>query len=156
MSRKSSVNIAPTNLDLLAKLMDSQFKIPGTSIRFGLDAVMGLIPGLGDISTFLVSVYILLMLAKKGASGFLLARMTLNIVLDTIIGSIPVIGDVFDIAFKSNQRNLKLMREHYLEGRHNGSAGKIIIPVLFILLLLIGGILWVSYKFFSWLYHIIW
>ena len=143
------------NLDSLAKLMDAQFSIPGTSIRFGLDALIGLVPGIGDFSSFLVSGYMLSVLAKNGASGFVLARMVWNIVLDALVGSIPVLGDIFDVAFKANQRNLQLMREHYQEGRHRGSAWKLIIPILFVLLLLVGFIAWVSYQLISWLFSLV-
>ena len=134
------------HMEILAKLMDSQFKIPGTSIRFGWDALIGVVPGIGDFATFLVSGYMVTVLAKNGASGFLLARMVWNIVLDALVGSIPVLGDMFDVAFKANQRNLQLMREHYHEGRHRGSAWKLIIPILLFLLLLIGCIVWLTYR----------
>jgi hypothetical protein len=136
----------------LAKLMDAQFKIPGTDIRFGLDGLVGLIPGAGDLATFAVSGYMLWMMATKGASGFVLARMVLNIVIDLLIGSIPFIGDIFDVAFKANMRNMNLMEQHYVEGRHNGSAWKVIIPVLIILLALLMLIIWATYKFFIWLF----
>jgi hypothetical protein len=130
----------------LAKLMDAQFRIPGTDIRFGLDGIIGLIPGAGDLSTFAVSGYMVWVMANNGASGFVLARMTLNILIDALIGSIPVIGDVFDIAFKANMRNMRLMQEHYEEGRHRGSAWKLIIPVLIVLFLIVIAIIWFTYK----------
>ncbi len=137
------------DLDKLAKLMDAQFKIPGTNIRFGLDSLIGLIPGVGDLSTFAVSGYMLWIMANNGASGFLLARMVLNILIDAIVGVIPLLGDIFDIAFKANIRNMKLMKEHYQEGRHKGSAWKIIGPVLIILFLFIIGLIWLTYKLLS-------
>jgi len=133
-------------LGRLAKLMDAQFRIPGTDIRFGLDGIIGLIPGAGDLSTFAVSGYMLWIMANNGASGFVLARMTLNILIDALIGSIPILGDIFDIAFKANMRNMRLMQEHYEEGRHRGSAWKVIIPVLVVLFLIIIRIIWVIYK----------
>ena len=142
-----------TDLERLAKLMDSQFKIPGTSIKFGLDSLIGLVPGAGDFATFLVSGYMVMLLAKNGASGFVLARMTLNIFIDALVGSIPILGDLFDVAFKANQRNMKLMHEHYVEGRHRGSAWKLVLPVLFILFIIIAGLAWLSYKFFIWLFN---
>ncbi len=140
------------NLDKLARLMDNQFTIPGTRIRFGLDSLLGLIPGAGDLSTFAVSGYMLLIMAQNGASGFLLARMTLNILIDAIIGVVPIIGDIFDIAFKANIRNMKLMREHYKEGRHKGSAWKVIIPILIVLFILIAGLIWLTYKLIALLF----
>ena len=141
------------NLDRLAKLMDSQFRIPGTNIKFGLDALIGLVPGMGDLTTFIISGMILSILAKNGASGFVLARMTLNIILDALIGSIPILGDIFDVGFRANERNLKLMREHYFEGRHKGSALKVIVPLLLLLLIILGCVAWLSYQFINWLFH---
>lgn len=134
------------DIEYLAKLMDNQFRIPGTNIRFGLDAIIGLIPGVGDLSTFAVSGYMLLIMARNGASGFLLARMVMNVLIDTLIGSIPLLGDVFDVAFKANIRNVQLMHEHYAEDRHRGSAWKLIIPVLIVLFAIIIGVIWVTYK----------
>lgn len=139
-------------LEWLARLMDSQFRIPGTNIRFGLDGLIGLIPGAGDLSTFAVSGYMVLLLARNGASGNVLARMVLNILIDAIIGSIPLLGDAFDIAFKANLRNLRLMQEHYVEGRHRGSAAKVIVPVLILVLLVIVGFIWLVYKLLAYLF----
>lgn len=144
-------NPAIKNLDVLARLMDSQFKIPGTNIRFGFDALIGLVPGAGDFASFLISGYMMTVMAKNGASGFLLARMGFNVFLDSLIGSIPILGDIFDVAFKANQRNMKLMREHFVEGRHRGSAWKVVLPILLILLLFIVALVWLGYKLFSWL-----
>jgi len=148
----SSSQRAIKQLDSLAKLMDSQFRVPGTSMRFGLDAIVGLIPGAGDMTTFAISSYMLWMMARNGASGYVMARMVLNVVIDTAIGSIPLIGDIFDFAYKSNTRNMRLMHEHYREGRHRGSAWKVIIPVIILLFILIAGILWLVYKLFALLF----
>lgn len=126
----------------LAKLMDAQFRIPGTNFRFGLDGLLGLIPGAGDLSTFAISGYMVMILAQNGASGFVLARMVLNILIDAIFGSIPLLGDIFDVYFKANIRNIKLMEEHYVEGRHRGGAWKVVVPVLLFVLLIIALIIW--------------
>lgn len=140
-----------SGISWLATLMDSRFRIPGTNIRFGLDALIGLIPGAGEFATFLVSGYIILQLAQNGASGFVLARMILNVVIDSVVGAIPVVGDIFDIYFKANQRNMTLMRQHYMEGRHQGSAWKVIVPVMIMLLVFMAALVYVSYKLISWL-----
>lgn len=132
--------------------MDSQFRVPGTDVKFGLDALLGLIPGAGDFATFLISGYMVTVMAKNGASGFVLARMVLNIVIDSLIGAIPILGDIFDVAFKANQRNIALMQQHYVEGRHKGGAWKVIVPVLLMLLILIGGLAWLTYKLFVWIF----
>ena len=92
----TSTNPALKKLQSLAKIMDSQFRIPGTGIRFGLDPLLGLLPGGGDFATFLISGYMVTLLAKNGASGFVLARMVLNIIIDAAVGSIPILGDLFD------------------------------------------------------------
>jgi hypothetical protein len=140
------------NLDALAKLMDAQFRIPGTNIRFGLDGIMGLIPGVGDFSSFLISAYLVSMAVNKGASGFVLARMLFNISLDALVGAVPILGDIFDIAFKANQRNVKLLQEHYTHGKHKGSAAKLIIPVAIVLLALLAGVIWLCYKVITWIF----
>jgi NAD/NADP transhydrogenase beta subunit len=137
------------HINTLARLMDSQFAVPGTKLRFGLDGIIGLIPGVGDLSTFAVSGYLVFLMASNGASGFVLARMILNVLLDVTIGAIPFVGDLFDFAFKANSRNMRLMQEHYREGRHNGSAWKVIIPVLIVLFVVVIAILWLAYKLFS-------
>ena len=149
MIQPSSDKRGLREIEFLAKLMDSRFRVPGTDIRFGLDAIIGLIPVAGDLSTLAVSGYMLLILARNGASGFLLARMVLNVLIDTVVGMIPFLGDVFDVAFKANMRNLRLMQEHYIEGRHRGSAWKLIIPVLLVLFLIVAGIMWLGYKLLS-------
>jgi len=140
------------HIEWIAKLMDSQFSIPGTNFRFGLDGIIGLIPGVGDLSTFAVSGYLLTVMAKNGASGYVLARMVLNVLIDALFGMVPILGDLFDIAFKANMRNLKLMQEHYVEGRHRGGAAKVIVPLLLILFLIIAGIIWVTYKLLAWIF----
>jgi len=81
--------------------------------------------------------------------------MILNILIDAVVGSIPLAGDIFDVAFKANTRNMKLMHEHYHEGRHRGSALKVIVPILILLLLIIVGLIWVSYKLLASLFHAI-
>lgn len=133
-------------MDTLARWMDARFRIPGTNFRFGLDGLLGLIPGVGDLSTFAVSGYLVLLMARNGASGYLLARMILNIVVDAALGAIPFVGDLFDFVHKANVKNMQLMRQYYVQGRHRGSAWKVIVPVLLILLLVLAGIIWLLYR----------
>jgi NAD/NADP transhydrogenase beta subunit len=139
------------DVERLAKLMDAQFALPGTSFRFGLDGILGLIPGAGDLSGFAVSAYMLVIMARNGASGYVMARMVLNVLLDAIIGAIPFAGDIFDFFFKANMRNLRLMQQHYSEGRHRGSAWKVILPVLIILFLFILAIIWGVYRLLAYI-----
>lgn len=96
----------------LARVLDSAVGIPGTPLRVGLDAILGLIPGGGDVAGAALSGYIVLMAARRGASPAVLGRMLLNVLLDTTIGAIPVLGDLFDVAYKSNMRNVALLESH--------------------------------------------
>ncbi len=136
-------------MDVIAKWMDSKFVIPGTNFRFGLDGLLGLIPGVGDLSTFAVSGYLVLLMARNGAGGYVLARMIFNIVIDLVLGTIPVIGDLFDFVHKANIKNMKLMQQYYTEGRYRGGAWKVVVPVVVVLLLVLAGIVWLFYRLIS-------
>src|SRR5687767_15078831 len=100
------------DLDALAHLMDGAFRIPRLNIRFGLDAIIGVIPGLGDIITTLVSFYILAAAQRYGVPRITTLRMGLNIAIDAIIGAIPIVGDLFDVVWTANGRNVALVRRH--------------------------------------------
>jgi hypothetical protein len=126
----------------VARLMDSQFRLPGTRFRFGLDPLLGLLPIVGDLSSTIVSVALLLTMMRHGASGAVVVRMGLNILLDTVVGAIPFIGNVFDFAYKSNERNVALLRRHYAEGRHIGSGKGLVALVLLGLLVVLGLVVW--------------
>jgi Domain of unknown function (DUF4112) len=102
-------------LDSLADLLDSRFVVPGTNIRFGLDGVLGLVPVVGDVLSALVSLYLIQRASKLGLSRWIQARMVGNVALDTLIGAIPILGDAFDVAFKSNKRNMALVRKALLK-----------------------------------------
>lgn len=107
------------NLDLLAHLLDDWFRLPGTSIRFGLDGVIGLIPGLGDILAGLASCIIIIAAWFRGVPYVGLMRMVVNLAIDVIVGTIPFIGDAFDIAWKANRRNYALMVRHLRQPRRH-------------------------------------
>jgi hypothetical protein len=100
------------DLEQLARWMDSVFRIPGLGLRFGLDAILGLIPGAGDVATSLVSIYIFTAANRFGVPRITVLRMALNIVIDLVMGAIPFVGDAFDLYWKSNQRNVDLLRRH--------------------------------------------
>ena len=93
--------------------MDSQFVIPGVGVRFGVDPVLGLIPGLGDLVSGLVSLYIVAAAAKQGTSRLTVARMAMNLGLDALLGTVPFAGDLFDVGYKANNRNVALLRRHF-------------------------------------------
>jgi hypothetical protein len=99
-------------IEMLAKLMDSAVVIPGTRIRLGLDALIGLVPGIGDIASAVISSYIIWEARQLGLPRWKIARMIGNVALDTTVGAVPFVGDVLDVFYKSNTRNLRIVREH--------------------------------------------
>ncbi|MFZ0745135.1 MAG: DUF4112 domain-containing protein [Terracidiphilus sp.] len=100
-------------------LLDEAFRIPGTGIRFGLDGIIGLVPGLGDVLAGLLSLVIPLAAWIRGVPYVTLARMAANLGIGVLVGSIPLLGDVFDIAWKANRRNYLLLQRHLGEpNRH--------------------------------------
>lgn len=104
-----SVQMKVARVKRLAKLMDSAFRIPGTSRKFGLDSLLGLIPGVGDVATTAVSGIIVQEAVRLGVRKRVLAKMVWNIVVDAAVGSIPLVGDIFDFAFKSNTKNVAML-----------------------------------------------
>jgi len=97
------------NLDLLSHLLDDFLRIPGTQIRFGLDGIIGLIPGVGDVLGAMASWIIILAAWLRGVPRVTLARMLANVAIETIVGTIPFLGDAFDIAWKANRKNYALL-----------------------------------------------
>jgi hypothetical protein len=112
MQRRSEQPGGIAELDRLAQLLDSRWRIPGTSVRVGVDAIAGLLPGVGDAASGLVSSYIVLRAMNHGASRGLVARMLGNVLLDTVVGSVPILGSIFDVFYKANNRNISLLRAH--------------------------------------------
>ena len=131
------------SLETLSHYLDGVFKIPGIGWRFGLDSLVGLIPNVGDISTALVSFYILIAGVRYGVPKITLLRMAMNIGLDYLIGIIPFVGDAFDFFWKHNEQNMNLIRERG-QGRGTGTTSDwIFVGVIIVLLigLLAGSIL---------------
>lgn len=129
----------PASLDSferISKLLDSKFEIPGTRIRFGLDPLLSLIPVAGDLITLVISSMLIYTMHNHGASRKVVIKMMLNAGLDTVIGAIPLVGTVFDVFFRANERNVRLLREHYFEGKHQGS-GKGLLAVIFLIAIVI-------------------
>lgn len=139
----------PKDLQRLARLLDSQFRIG--DFRFGLDPLLGLIPGVGDFISLSVSGGFLALAAKHGASRKLLILMSLNVLLDAVIGSIPIIGQIFDFFYKANNRNARLLQKYYHKGKYRGS-GKGVIAIIIISLLVIAVVLiFLMWKIIEWL-----
>ncbi len=141
-------------LSRISYLMDEQFRFPGTKFRFGLDPILNLIPIAGDMAGLVVSAGLLLAMAKKGASNKLVVLMSLNILLDATIGAIPIVGQLFDFFFKANSRNIKLMKEHYLEGKHQGSGKNVVVTVVVILIVLFCLVCYGLYNLGIWLWSL--
>ena len=99
-------------LEQIAHMMDTIFVIPGINRRVGLDAVMGLVPVIGDIAGVAIASYIVYEAKRLGAPRWLIARMAANVALDGVVGAVPVAGDLLDAAFKANRRNVRLLRKH--------------------------------------------
>ncbi len=98
-------------IDALATLLDTAFILPGTNVRFGLDALIGLVPGIGDGITTALSLYIVHEARQLGAPRHLLFRMLANVALDGVVGAVPVVGDAFDVMWRANRRNVRLLRD---------------------------------------------
>jgi hypothetical protein len=99
-------------METVAFLLDTAFVIPGTKQRVGIDAIIGLIPGLGDIATTLLSTYVIWEARNLGLSRFAIGRMLANLAIHASVGAIPVVGDLFDAFFRVNQRNMRIVRAH--------------------------------------------
>ena len=99
-------------LDALANLLDTAFFIPGTNIRFGMDGIIGLVPGIGDAITTVMSLYIVREARELGAPRHLIARMLMNVALDSVVGAVPLVGDAFDVMWRAKRRHMTLLRDH--------------------------------------------
>jgi hypothetical protein len=99
------------HLDALATLLDTAFILPGTNVRFGFDALIGLLPGIGDAITTAISLYIVHEARQLGAPLHVIMRMLANVALDGFFGAVPVVGDAFDVMWRANRRNVRLLRE---------------------------------------------
>jgi hypothetical protein len=109
---KQSRREALQRLDFLASVLDSAILIPGTNIRFGADAVIGLVPGIGDAITTALSAWIVYEAHRHGVPRHVLVRMIGNVAIDGLVGAVPLVGDVFDVMWRANRRNMRLLRQH--------------------------------------------
>ena len=96
----------------LADLLDTRFRIPGTQQTFGLDAILGIVPGVGDVAGLVASAFVVTQAVRLGARGWTLASMLVTIALDATVGSVPIAGTVFDVVYRANTRNVQLLEEH--------------------------------------------
>lgn len=140
---------AMQSVERMAKLLDSKFEIPGTKIKFGLDPILSLMPVLGDLITLVISSMLIYTMHNHGASRKVVVKMMLNAGLDTIIGAVPLVGTVFDVFYRSNERNIRLLKEHYYEGKHQGSGTGLLVAIFLIAVLIIAAIVYGIYKLFE-------
>jgi hypothetical protein len=130
----------------LALIMDEIIRLPGTNFRFGLDPIIGLIPGIGDTSSALVSAFALIQALRVGVPKILLGRMALNILVNELVGVIPVVGDAFSFWFKSNARNYEIIKNHRLGAAPpKPSDWLFVIGILFVLFVIVCGGIAVSF-----------
>lgn len=109
---QDTVEQSVARLEMLGRLMDSAFVIPGTNVRMGLDGIIGLIPVAGDFVSGLMSTYLIWEARRLGVPKWVLWRMMANTALDTTLGAVPVLGDAFDVMFRANLKNMALLRRH--------------------------------------------
>jgi len=112
MSDTPDIERTLARLETMTSWLDDRFTLPGTNVRFGLDPVLGLIPGIGDTATALLTLYMILVARTHRLPVGLQAAMVGNLVLDWAVGSVPVLGDLFDVGFKANRRNLTLLKRY--------------------------------------------
>jgi hypothetical protein len=147
MTRKQHTEVEiEESLDNLSRYLDGLFRVPGTTWRFGLDSLIGLIPNVGDTITLFPSFYILIAGVRYGVPKITLLRMAFNIGLDYVVGMIPFLGDAFDFVWKSNQQNMELIRKR---ATADGKAGTktdylFVFGIMAFLILLLGATIFVS------------
>lgn len=144
------------NLDLLVYVLDDWFRLPGTRMRMGLDGLIGIIPGIGDLLTGILSCLLILGAWVRGVPYIALSRMVVNLGIGVVVGAIPFAGDLFDIAWKANQRNYQIMVRHLREPRRHTWKDYVYISLLGLAILLILAtpvvvliliILWLVHRF---------
>ncbi|WP_159455469.1 DUF4112 domain-containing protein [Pseudobacteriovorax antillogorgiicola] len=123
----------------LARILDASVRVPGTQIYFGLDSVLGLVPGIGDLSSGFLSTYIIVRAYQRGVPRSTLTRMILNVMFDTALGTIPIIGDLGDIFWKANTKNIELWRR--AKEDHTRGTGDIIFLAALLISILAFSIL---------------
>lgn len=124
----------------LARQLENRFRIPGTPIRFGLDALIGLVPGAGDALTALTGSYALFLGTKLGAPPSVLLRMLANLAIDALVGAIPLLGDVFDVGWRATTRNLNLLERYVAEPQRIQRQSKFALIAAVTILLGVVGI----------------
>jgi hypothetical protein len=140
------------NARALARLLDTAGRVPGTNVRFGLDPILGLVPGLGDVAGAALTGYIVLVGARLGVPRAAIVQMVLNVGVDALVGAVPVLGDIFDVAWKSNTRNLALIERHVAQPAAAARSSRLVVAgaLAALSLFVVGGVL-LAYWVVRWL-----
>ncbi len=138
---------------LVARWLDAAFRIPGTDLRIGLDPIIGLFPGVGDVATSVAAAYVLLVAWRLGAPAVLVARMGLNLAVDAVVGAVPLLGDLFDAGFKANLRNVRLL-ETWLAAPAptRRASGLVVAGVLAAALAVTAAVAFATWRVAAWAY----
>ena len=141
MAKAAPASSSLQRLRVLSHLFDDSMRVPGTDFRFGLDAVIGLVPGIGDATGAAMSAYLLVEAGRLGAPRATLVRMAGNVALEAVVGTIPLLGDLFDAGWKANLRNLKLLEAHVVDpvGTARASRGVVTGLVVGVVLMLLAS-----------------
>jgi len=118
---------------LLTRVLDDAVRVPGTEFRIGLDPVIGLIPGAGDLVTGAMSAYLLVVARRVGASNAVLLRMLANLGIDAVVGAVPLLGDLFDAGYKANRRNMRIIEEHLARPTATRRASRGVVALVLVL-----------------------
>jgi len=139
----------------VSKLLDNAITIPGTKISFGLDPILGLLPGGGDTVTGGISAYIVVEAARMGIPREILYKMVSNILIDSFAGTVPVVGDLFDVGWKSNVKNIELLEKH-LDVAESGQGDRLFIFGLVLLLtLIVLGFATITFFTVTWFWRLV-
>jgi hypothetical protein len=150
-SRAERFRDAERRIGFVSRLMDDLVPIPGTSQRIGLDPVLGLVPGVGDLVSAIAGGWIIVEAVRFGIPGVVLLRMAWNTAVDLVVGAIPLLGDLFDVAFRSNRRNLELFRRHALDPAASTAEHWTFVAGLAVIAV---GLLWLVWSAIAWLLSI--
>lgn len=154
LERNGRRDAAVRRLDTLGYLLDDSIPIPGTGMRVGIDALIGLVPGVGDVVGVLLSSWIVLQGARLGVGATVIARMLLNLVVDGVVGAIPFLGDLFDAGWKANDRNLRLLHRA-LESPQavRRASGAVVLGVVLLLVALVVGTIALAWLVIGLVFH---
>src|SRR5688500_4669352 len=132
-----------------SRLLDTAFRLPG-GFRIGIDPLIGLVPGIGDVVATGLSIWLVYDAARLGIQKRILALMTLNVIVEAAVGVFPVLGDIFDAVWKANVRNMRLVEKHYRPTMKERSLGTLIAFLLGTIIVVYGSLAFAMFVFFSW------